>query len=120
MHNEQIIFSYHQEKSGSKQMMGLKNWMQSQRKPGPSDPIPVGNQFSTQKIKTSPMQKDKPSIIFQTQMNNNHFKTPLNLTPGGGNTASTQVGISKLTQKVPSMSSMEFKSINNKNTVTGG
>ena len=44
MHSEQIIFNYHKEKSGSKQLAGLKNWnlqsvnrtMQSQshRKPG--------------------------------------------------------------------------------------
>lgn len=67
------------------------------------------------------MHKDKPSIIFQsTNMgtnnnNNGQFKAPMNITPHQmlGNQGS------KLTQKVPSMNSMEFKSINLKNS-TGG
>lgn len=67
-------------------------------------------------MKASPTHKDKPSIIFQsTQVSSSQkpsFRSPL------GIPLSDQKK-SKLTQNVPSMSSMEFKSINLKNAFGG-
>ena len=98
----------------------------SQRKPNYAsvqEGSPKINQFSTQKIKTSPMHKDKPSIIFQsTPMNNNtqgQFKAPVDITPRQMLNNQTHQG-SKHIQKVPSMNSMEFKSMNLKNSFSAG